>query len=160
MTQQVPRTRQPRGNANTMTIRVKGWAAIPVIVLLALFVTYRAVSAQSALMGQQGELLQSHLRGVYSSLALPGLRAALSEDDPEDLGRRVDEVASLDTIKFTSVGVKGTGDEVVVKVTIEVAGQPPPDGKPVRYFLLRHQNIGGWRVVREVGSFSYYLKLF
>jgi len=137
-------------------LRLKGWPAVAAIVVVAVFLGYRAVSARSALEGQQGERLRQHLQGRYTAAALPSLRSAQGDALPG----QVDAVTSFDKIRFTDVGVKGTGKEVVVRVTISVAGKPPPDGKAVRYYRMRHQAIGGWKVVREVGALSWYLNLF
>jgi len=150
----------PPGEQKVATLRLKGWPAVGAVVLLGVFFFYRAVSAGSALEGEQGELLRNHLRGEYAGHVLPDVRKAYEAGDDVELETQVDRVTALGEIEFTSVGVKGTGDEVVVKLTIAVGGKPPPDGKSTRYYLLRHRVIGGWRVIREVGAFSYYLKLF
>jgi hypothetical protein len=148
------------GEQKLGTLRLKGWPAVVAIVLVGIFLLYRATSARSALEGEQGELLRNHLRGEYAGHVLPDVKQAYDAGDTEELEAQVDRVTSLGDIQFTSVGVKGTGDEVIVKLTISVGGKAPPDGKTTRYYLLRHRTIGGWRVVREVGSWSWYLKLF
>lgn len=148
------------GEQHVGTLRLRGWPAVAAVVLVGIFVMYRAVSARSALDGEQGELLRNHLRGVYAGHVLPDVEKAYASGDTAGLDEQVKRVTSLGDIKFTSTGIKGTGDEVIAKVTIEVGGKPPPDGKSTRYYLLRHRTIGGWRVVREVGSWSWYLKIF
>lgn len=140
-----------------MKVQLRGWATIPAIVVVLLFLGYRAMSARSVLDGEQGELLRGHLQGEYTSLELPNVRTAYADGYDDDA---VDRILSLDEIEFTEVRVKGASDEVIVQVTIEVAGGPPPDGASTRYYLLRHSTIGGWKVVREVGAMSFYLKLF
>jgi hypothetical protein len=148
-----------RDGQQVLGFKLERWMAIPGIVLVVLFVGYRAVAARSALSGPQGELLRNHLQGEYASLALPGLKAAQASGNDAEVSRLAEQALKTSEIEFTSVGVKGTSDEAVAKVTISVAGEAPPDGKPVRYFLLRHR-FGGWRVEREVGALSYYMKLF
>ena len=86
-------------------------------------------------------------------------KAAQASGDDTELSRLAEKAVESNAIEFTSVGVKGGSDEVIAKVTISVSGMTPPDGKPVRYFLLRHR-LGSWIVEREVSSFSYYAKLF
>ena len=148
-----------RDTQEIMSFEFKRWMAIPGILIVILFLGYRAMSARSALSGSQGELLKNHLQGEYISLALPDLKAAQASGDDAELSRLAETALKTNAIEFTSVGVKGGSEEVVAKVTISVSGMTPPDGKPVRYFLLRHR-AGTWRVEYEVSSFSYYTKLF
>lgn len=142
-----------------MKIELKGWAAVPAILLIALFVGYRMVAARSAFDGQQGEQLRAHLQAEYVG---PEVRKLLARKDSastaDDAGPAL-LIAPTD-IQFTSVGIKGSSKEAVAKVTILVAGKTPPDGRGTRYYLMRHRTIGGWHIVREVGALSYYLKLF
>ena len=136
-----------------MKFTIKGWAAVPVLAVLLIVAGFRMVSAESALDGEQGERLKSHLQGEYSSLLL-------ADADGTNLdAASIDALLEVDEIEFTDVSVKVRSDEAVVRVTIEVAGDSPPDGRDVRYFRMEHQTLGGWRVVREVGKWSYYLAL-
>ncbi|NIR45530.1 MAG: hypothetical protein GWN99_04060, partial [Gemmatimonadetes bacterium] len=41
-------------------------------------------------------------------------------------------------IEFTSISARGRGDDIVVKVEVQVAGEEPPDGERVRYFKMSH----------------------
>jgi hypothetical protein len=78
----------------------------------------------------------------------------------EELEAKGEELLSLSDVQFTSISARGRGDDIVVKVEIRVAGQVPPDGKPVRYFRMSHSTVTGWRVRHETTALSYYLKLF
>ncbi len=151
--------RERRDGQQILSFELKRWMAIPGILIVILFFGYRAMSARSTLSGPQGEMLKNHLQGEYISLALPGLKAAQASGDDAELSRLAEKAVESNAIEFTSVGVKGGSDEVIAKVTISVSGMTPPDGKPVRYFLLRHR-AGTWRVEYEVSSFSYYMTLF
>jgi len=58
------------------------------------------------------------------------------------------------------VEVRGRGDDIVVKVEVQVAGKDPPDGRRVRYFRMSHSSVTGWRMRYETSALSYYLKMF
>ncbi len=144
-----------------MQFQLKGWAAVPFILLVLGFVGYRAVSARSSLDGQAGEQIKLHLRGVYASGNLDELRTAHAEGRSEGVQQGIDKILDLNSIELETIGVKGsTEDEIVVKCRVTVAGLAPPDGKPIRYYRLKHQVAFGWKVDREVSAWSYYGKLF
>ena len=52
------------------------------------------------------------------------------------------------------------GDDVIVKVEIQVDGGPPPDGGAVRYYRMRYRGLSGWTVARRTSVWSYRLKMF
>ena len=104
------------------------------------------------------ELIRLELRGEYSARELAGVDVSkLSEAEME---AAAEELLALNSIALTSVSARGGGDDVIVKVEIQVAGGDPPDGKRVRYFGMSHGAVTGWRVERETTALSYYFKLF
>lgn len=144
-----------------MQIQLKGWAAVPVVALALGFVCLRAVSASSSLDGQAGDEIKLHLRGVYASRHLTELREAHAEGRSDETERKIDDLMDIDSIELTPIGVKGSAtDEIVVKCRVALAGEDPPDGKPIRYYRLSHQLGFGWKVRREVSAWHYYSKLF
>ncbi len=153
------RPRAQQGDCEVASFQVKGWMVIPVAILLLAFLAYRTTSAKAAFSGPQGTALKNHLQGEYVGHAVPALETALNADDRASVARFAAQALQTTRIEFTDIGVKGTGEELVAKVTIAVDGGTPPDGKAVRYFLLRHR-FDGWYVERETGAFQYYIKLF
>ncbi len=142
-----------------MSFKLKGWVAAPVLLAMLGFVVFRAISAETALASDAGNSIKLHLQGVYSIYELEGLEEAVLAGNLDEISEQVGRLVSLDEIEFYGVGIKGTSDEIVVRIKIRVDQGPPPDGIKTRYFLLRHWAATGWRVAREVGAFQYYMKL-
>jgi hypothetical protein len=141
-----------------MKIELKGWKAIAALAVIAvvLFATFRA--ERSTLETEAADELKLWIRSEYLSSGMHGIDPGqMSEEELEAKG---EELLSLSDVQFTSISARGRGDDIVVKVEIRVAGQVPPDGKPVRYFRMSHSTVTGWRVRHETTALSYYLKLF
>ena len=90
---------------------------------------------------------------------LESLEEAVLAGNLDEISDQVGRIVSMNEIEFFGVGIKGTTDEIVVRIKIRVAGELPPDGIKTRYFRLRHRTMTGWRVVGEAGAFQYYMKL-
>jgi hypothetical protein len=135
-------------------IRLTGVKAVVVILALAGFGVFRLVSARSALDTQGTEELSMWLRAEYASRYLSNLDAATIT--PEE----VESLLALDRITFSSIRGNGTPSDMVVRVEIEVDGQPPPDGRSVRYWRMEHSMLTGWRMQREANVLLYYLNVF
>ena len=140
-------------------VQLRGWMAVPAILVALLFVGSRAMSARDTFAGPEGEQLRLHLWGEYNAALNPAFDAARASGEAAVLDEVAEAVVRPEGIEFVDVGVKGHGNEVVARVEIAVDGGVPPDGKRVRYFLLRHR-LGRWDVARETGAFGYYSKLF
>jgi len=135
-------------------IRLTGVKAVVVILALVGFGVFRLVSARSTLDTQGTEELSMWLRAEYASRYLSNLDAATLT--PED----VESLLALDRITFPSIRGNGTPSDMVVRVEIEIDGQPPPDGRSVRYWRMEHSMLTGWRMQREANVLSYYLNVF
>lgn len=135
-----------------MQLRLKGRAALAAIALILGLLGWRATSARTALNGPASEAVRLQLVGEYADDLLPALR-----DDPE---AHLDAIVRSEDIEITTLGVRGTGDNVVAKVEIQVRGGPPPDGESIRFYELEHTKLSGWRVRWETSEFQYRLKLF
>lgn len=138
-------------------LKLKGWSAIPVILVVLGFLGYRYFTIKTTLASEATDELRLRLQGEYASLLLQDL-------DPADLSRtgvdrRVQDLLDLEEIEFISVSSRGT-DPVIVRVEIRVKGKTPPDGDTTRYYEMEHSMLTGWRVKREVGAFRYYTRLF
>ncbi len=141
-----------------MKIELKGWSAVLAIVVITVAVVGKSMLERSTLESGAAELIRLQLRGEYSARELAGVDVSkLSEAEME---AAAEELLALNSIALTSVSARGGGDDVIVKVEIQVAGGDPPDGKRVRYFRMSHGAVTGWRVERETTALSYYFKLF
>lgn len=137
---------------------LKGWSAVLAIVVTTAAVVGKSMLERSTLESGAAELIKLQLRGEYSARELAGVDVSkLSEAEME---AAAEELLALNSIALTSVSARGGGDDVIVKVEIQVAGGDPPDGKRVRYFRMSHGAVTGWRVERETTALSYYFKLF
>ena len=67
--------------------------------------------------------------------------------------------AAAQRITIHSLTVRGTFREAVAQVSYRVDGQTPPDGRAVRYLLLRQSGLGDWHVDRGTTVKSYYFAL-
>jgi hypothetical protein len=60
-------------------------------------------------------------------------------------------------VEIVSISARGRGEKIIARAEIRVGGEEPPDGRPVRYFRMRHSMATGWTVRSETQSWSYYL---
>lgn len=141
-----------------MKLELKGWKAVAAlaVVIAVLVGTFRA--ERSTLESEAADELKVWIRSEYLARGLHGVDPGEISD--EELQAKGEELLSLNEVELTSIAARGRGDDIVVKVEIRVAGEEPPDGKPVRYFRMSHSTVTGWRVRRETTALSYYLKLF
>jgi hypothetical protein len=141
-----------------MTIKLKGWNAVAALALIGAFIVGKVMMERSTLETEAAEEIKFWLRADYMSAGLLGFDPAqMTEEEAE---ARVQELLSLNDIVFTSIRARGRGDDVAVKIEIQVAGKDPPDGKRTRYYRMTHSTLTGWRVKHESTALSYYLKLF
>ena len=94
----------------------------------------------------------------YVRNTLPQLRELVEypagkNDQIEDLVKTI----SRERVQIVSIQARGTGDDVAVRVEIEVDGKAPPDGKRVRYFAMSHSTVVGWQYEDEISKWGYYL---
>ncbi len=140
-----------------MKIQLTGWKAIAALLIIAAVIVGKFIMERSTLAGEATQEIKLVLQGEYVAAGLKDVdTAAMSE---AEIAAKAEELLKLDQIEFTSISARGRGDDVRVKLEIQVAGQDPPDGKSVRYYQLSHSTVTGWRVRREITALSYYLKL-
>ncbi|UCC48518.1 MAG: hypothetical protein JSV41_13835 [Gemmatimonadota bacterium] len=141
-----------------MKIELKGWKAIAALLIIGAAIVWKFAAERSTLASEAADELKFWLRAEYLAAGMQGFDPSqLSEEEAQARG---EELLSLSEIEFTSIGARGRGDDIVVKVEVQVAGQDPPDGRRVRYFRMSHSIVTGWRVRYEATALSYYLKLF
>ncbi len=139
-----------------MKIELKGWKAIAALAIIAGVIGGSFLLERSTLEGAATEQIKLQLRGEYVSAALQGVDTdAMTDEEMEAKGQ---ELLKLEDIQFTSIKARGRGDDVRVKLEIQVSGGDPPDGRRVRYYQMSYSTITGWRVRHEITALSYYLK--
>jgi hypothetical protein len=143
---------------NGSSIKITGWKAIPVLVVILLIGGYRYYAMRASLDTEAKQLIRERIL----TDSMRNWVGELEERDPasmtpEEAARNVDGFLRLKKIDIVSMEARGRGDRVVVRVEITVDGKPPPDGRNVRYFRMRHSMLTGWRIKRETTALSYHL---
>lgn len=141
-----------------MKIKLKGWSAVAALVVVAAVIGGKLMLERSTLETEAMEKLKFTLQGEYGSQLLHDVEPG--QLTYEEMEAKATELLALEEIRFTSIKARGRGDDVRVRVEIEVAGKAPPDGERVRYYKMSHSRVTGWRVRREITALSYYLKWF
>jgi hypothetical protein len=139
-------------------IQLKGWLAVAVALVAVAFLGYRIFFVRGSLGPEQLQDVRLWLQAEYSGRYIGDLREAVASGNAAEAEALAGEIQAMQGIEFVSIGARGT-DEIVVRLEIEVDGRDPPDGERVRYFVLEHSMLTGWRVRREAYWWSYYLKL-
>jgi len=67
--------------------------------------------------------------------------------------------APIPRVELVSVKAHGSHDVMVAKVEVTVNGEPPPDGRSVRYLDLMRSVDGRWLVVADSDSYHYMISL-
>ncbi len=137
-----------------------GWKAVAIGAVAVAIFAVKYVSMQSSLSTDAASEIEFWLRGEYASWALERIDLdEIRRGDRTAIDPKVK--AAIDSQDVEVVDIRARGKEpTIARVEIRVGGKTPPDGKSVRYYKLTYSSIIGWRVVRETGAMSYYLKLF
>jgi len=140
-------------------IQLKGWPAVAVGAVAVLLLAFKVFLVHDTLGPEQLEEVRLALQARYSGARLDDLRTAMEGGSDAEAARVATEIQAMQKIEFVSIKARGTGP-VIARLEIEVDGGDPPDGQRVRYYLLEHSTLAGWRVKRESSAWSYYTKLF
>lgn len=135
-------------------IKLNGVSAVLVVLVIAAFGGFRALTARADLDGDTRQQLEGWLVGQYTSEYLRTM------DQSNPTAADVDSLLTRSTPEIVDLRARGTRRDMIVRTEIRVGGRPPPDGKSVRYWRMEHSQLTGWRLRREVTALSYYLKLF
>lgn len=142
-------------------INVKGWKAIPVILVVLAIVGYKYYAMRSTLDTEATQVVKFWLLSEYAGKVLDNPKFQnLDAMSSAEADLAAEELLRLNRIDIKSIGARGKGDNIVVRVEIEVDGKAPPDGKSIRYFHMRHSTITGWTMKWDASWPSYYLKLW
>jgi hypothetical protein len=143
-----------RGKGPSAGITLRGWPAVVALVIVAGLYGLTFVVSRRALDDKALEQIRHQLRGEYTAALLPGVDP--SHPDPDAVAR----LTALERIEFASVSVRGFGNDVIVRVEPRVDGEPPPDGRDVRYYRMSHSALTGWRVRHQSTAWRYYTRVF
>ena len=140
------------------TITLKGPWALIALLLIGAFTAYQYIDRNRTLDSDAREVIKTWIVGEYVRNALPELRKLV--DDPAGKESQTEDLIktfSRERVRIISIRARGTGDDVAVRVEIEVDGKDPPDGKRVRYFAMTHSTVVGWQYEHEISKWGYYL---
>jgi hypothetical protein len=143
-----------RGKGPSAGITLRGWPAVVALVIVAGLYGATFVVGRRALDDKVLEQIRHQLRGEYTTALLPGVDPR--HPDPEAVAK----LTALERIKFASVSVRGFGSNVIVRVEPRVDGEPPPDGRDVRYYRMSYSALTGWRVRHQSTAWRYYTRVF
>lgn len=132
--------------------QLTGIKAVIALLVVVGFAGFRFYSAVSSIETAAAEELTFWLRGEYAGKYLA--------DDPAADEAMAQRLLALEDISLPEMSARGTPDDLIVRVRIDVDGAPPPFGDEVRYFRMEYSQLTKWRLRRETTKWSYYLKLF
>lgn len=141
-------------------VKLTGRKAVVVIAVVLIVAGLRLSAGRATLPNDGADALRVWLHAEYVREGLPALEQAIQANDDAAAEAQTREILARDRIVFGSLKARGSTSEVVVRVEIQVDGGAPPVGPNVRYFLMEHSMITGWRMVYETSAMSYYLKFF
>jgi hypothetical protein len=140
------------------TIILKGPLAIIAILLFGAFTVYQYSDMDRTLESDAVEVIKTWLIAEYTSRILPQLQGMVQNYSGKEkqIAEMIKKI-SRDNVQIVSIQARGKGDDVAVRVEIEVNGQDPPDGRRIRFFKMSHSTVIGWQYEHEIGKWGYYL---
>jgi len=150
------------GRMSEVNFELRGWKALIVIPIILGLLVFQHFRLKANLDEKAREPIKQHLLSTYSGQ----LGHDLSKIDPEKVttvqGQQILEKArKLQKIEITSLKAKRKGSKkFIVRAEYTLDGKLAPDGKNVRYFLVKKGLIGDWRVEYETSGISYHLTLW
>ena len=140
------------------TITLKGHWAVIALLGIGAFTAFQYSHSEMTLQSDAVEVIKTWLVAEYTRNALPQLQELV--DNPSGKEKQIEALVnriSRDNLHIVSIESRGNGEDVAVKVEIEIDGKNPPDGKRTRYFRMSHSTLIGWQYQHEIGKWGYYL---
>jgi hypothetical protein len=147
--------RKPTGSFPLLTGR--GWKAVALLAALLGFLALKFYTVKTDLDAGLGEVVRTELQEAYAEIP-PSPTAAAGDSTVERITAAGEEAPVADMIEIESIEARGRGS-LVVRVVVRVNGNPPPDGREVRYFRVKRSNGHEWIVVDEAAWWSFYLSV-
>ena len=139
-------------------IELSGWQAVAALVVI-LGVTGIRVSMRFQSVPDEGrEAVRQYLVKDYEGLG-PGALAKRVADYQAGLRDLPSPPAVEPHVEFGSLAAHGWRDSMIVRSEVTVDGEPPADGRSVRYLFLTTKVGGGWMILGESDPYRYYTVL-
>ena len=133
------------------------WALFALLIMAAITI-YQHLDRNRTLESDAVAVIKTWVVAEYVRNALPRLREMV--ENPAGRNNQIDELVktfSRERVQIVSIQARGSGDDVAVRVEIEVDGKTPADGRRVRYFAMSHSALVGWQYEHEISKWGYYL---
>jgi hypothetical protein len=140
-------------------IELTGWKAIVVLAIVLVFSGYRIFSRFQTVTDDGQQELRAWLVKDYTGRGPKDLARRVADYRAGLPDKPVDLPAIEPRVEFTSVSAHGSRDTMIVRCEISVDGGGPPDGQSLRYLFLTTRPGGGWMVLSESDSYTYYMAL-
>ena len=134
------------------TVRLTGFKALLVLVVILGAVVFRVATARSKLDTQGRLALEAWVRGEV-------IRPILA-DTTRSMLERGAAVVQAAGVKIREIAVRGPLDGAVARVELEPNPAFPPDTELVRYYRVRYSEITGWTHAGRANVFAWYLAAF
>ncbi|HEX6587839.1 MAG TPA: hypothetical protein VF039_02360 [Longimicrobiales bacterium] len=138
----------------SIQFRVRGLPAVIIIVGLVVFGGWRARAARADLETGAADEIARVLRAEFARELLGDMGSGTPTAADADALLRTQNVS------FTSMRARGSTGNLVVRVRVLVDGQPPADGRDVRYFRMRYSPLTGWHLRHESNAFAWHTTFF
>lgn len=144
-------------------INLKGWPAVAVIVAVIGYVVYSLAGTHNVLGNDDivATLEERITRDMTRSNAAQ-IDDAADREEFEEVSALADRIRDAD-VDFYEVHASepviplATGGEIIVYVRFSTSDDP---GEQTRYYRLERAGFTGWRVLREVSAWSWWLAKF
>jgi hypothetical protein len=142
-------------------IKLTGGKAVAAIAAVIAVVAFQFIVRSSTLDTEAAAQIKLHLAADYARHHLPEIQRAAQSPSAASVDEVTEMVATIDpeNIDIVSISARGSGDDIVARVEVEVNGGDPPDGRRVHYFKMRYSSLTSWTVRHSTTALSYYLKL-
>jgi hypothetical protein len=134
------------------TIRLSGWKAVLVLLIVAGVGGYRVTTARAKIDTQGRAALE---QWVQMELVRP-----LLADTTRSLQEQGAAIAQASSVTIRSLAVRGKLSNAVVRVELAPNPALPPGTDLVRYYRMRYTTISGWTHHGSATKLSWYLAAF
>jgi hypothetical protein len=149
------RTTMPEYN-----FQLRGWHAIVGTIVLAVYLGGTILVHLRPVDDGMRDAIRDRLQNEYSGRGPKDIARIVAEAREGSPVEALPSVVQRD-VELVSLAAHGklSGRVTYVRAVVMVDGGPPPDGRSIRYFALSSKLGGGWMVVGETNSYSYYTEL-
>ena len=138
----------------------RGWKAVLILTAILVWAVAHFLAQRNILEAAAHDVLRSWLFADYARQAMT---SALKEGGGS-LEKAAEQMSRENVIKGINIiesKARLTPEgEYIVRVKYDIGGNPPPDGKDVRYFVMQRILSGNWFVEYEAMAWQYYLAFF